>query len=437
MNIIQSSFLKLNSIRIGWYIGLMIVLGTASVSAQVSGAIDSTSIQIGEELRYTISVEADTSEIVTFPEGQTFLPLEVIESYTTDTTYEGERMRLLKTYGLTQFDSGRYLIPKQRILIQDRPFLTDSMWVEVRDVKVDTTKQKMFEIKEAIEVEDPPIDLLAILMWLVPLLLVLAIIGLLLFRRKKRKQAAAKPLPPYEEAITALKELDNSELLIHHRSKEYYSTLTEIVKRYLDREIDDTALESTSDELIARLQLHKDAGHFDLDSETIKHLDEVLKRADLVKFAKMQQGQDQARSDRNTIEEIINHTHEIVPEPTEEELQENEKYLESKRKRRQSRKVLWSVVSVVVALVITCAVFMSIYGVTYVKDTIFGHPTKELLEQRWYKSEYGNPAIVVETPEILMRNEASIPEEMQSQVRSISSFDYGNLWDHFYMQIGT
>ncbi len=75
----------------------------------------------------------------------------------------------------------------------------------------------------------------------------------ILFRRKKRKEAAEKQLPPYEEAIVALKTLDNTQLLKENKSKEYYSSLTEIVKRYLDREVDEAALESTSDELITRL----------------------------------------------------------------------------------------------------------------------------------------------------------------------------------------
>ncbi len=125
-------------------------------TAQVTSSIDSTKIKIGEEILYTINVQADSTDVIVFPEEQTFAPLEMIESYKVDTTYEESKYRLIKKYGLTQFDSGRYTIPPQRILINNKPFLTDSIMVEVNDVVVDTTKQKMFDIKPAIEVKGPP-----------------------------------------------------------------------------------------------------------------------------------------------------------------------------------------------------------------------------------------------------------------------------------------
>src|SRR5690554_5419225 len=104
---------------------------TAKVSAQVTSSIDTTAIRIGEEIIYEIAVATDSTENVTFPEQQTFLPLEVIEFYPTDTLSKDTKTTLIKKYGLTQFDSGQYVIPRQRVLINDKPFLTDSVLVEV------------------------------------------------------------------------------------------------------------------------------------------------------------------------------------------------------------------------------------------------------------------------------------------------------------------
>ena len=136
---------------------LFIVFFIASIGqqgyAQVSATIDSTSIKIGSELKYKMQVEADSTQIVVFPEGQTFMPLEVIDSRKIDTSKNGNRFNLIKEYALTQFDSGHYTIPRQKVLIGDRVFFTDSLKVEVRDVLVDTTKQKMYEIKPLVEVE--------------------------------------------------------------------------------------------------------------------------------------------------------------------------------------------------------------------------------------------------------------------------------------------
>ncbi|MBQ0786227.1 MAG: hypothetical protein KBT69_01910, partial [Oceanihabitans sp.] len=49
--------------------------------AQVTSVIDSTSIKIGEQITFRVEVETDTTNLVVFPEGQTFLPLEMIQSY--------------------------------------------------------------------------------------------------------------------------------------------------------------------------------------------------------------------------------------------------------------------------------------------------------------------------------------------------------------------
>lgn len=428
-------FLKMKSqtLLLAFLFSLSAFLGTA----QVTSSVDSTSIKIGEEIKYSIQVEADSTDVVTFPEGQTFLPLEVIESYKIDTTYEQATYRLIKKYGLTQFDSGTYTIPQQKVIIGNKTFGTDSVIVEVRDVPVDTTKQKMFDIKPAIEVDKPPFNFKKLLFWLIPIVLVLLIVGYVLFRRKKLKDAKEEQLPPYEEAITALHTLDNSTYLKENKPKEYYSQLTEIVKRYLDREVDDTALESTSDELIARLQLHKDSGNFEFSSETIRRLDAILKRADLVKFAKMYQAEGQASSDRKTIEEIINETKEVIPEPTEEELQQNAEYLEAQRKKRQRKKWALGGVAVLVGLILAGVIYGSLKGFTNLKDTVLGNEIRELAESRWIKSEYGNPAVIIETPEVLIRTDIEIPESNSMRVESASVFTEGELTDPLYVWVNT
>ena len=415
---------------------LFFFLFTFLSQAQVTSSIDSTKIKIGEEILYTINVQADSTDVVIFPEEQTFAPLEMIESYKTDTTFEASKLRLIKKYGLTQFDSGHYTIPPQRIFINNKPFLTDSLKVEVADVPVDTTKQKMFDIKPAVEVKSPPFDWLLLLYWLVPILLIVGI-AIYLFRRKKRKDAAEKQLPPYEEAIVALKTLDNSQLLKENKSKEYYSSLTEIVKRYLDREVDEAALESTSDELITRLMMHKDAGSFDFDLETIRKLDAIFKRADLVKFAKMNQESGQAEVDRKTIEEIINETHEAIPEPTEEELLANQEYLEKLQKKRQRRKWILGISSVLAAVVLAGVIYGAVTGFDNLKDKVLGNELRELAEGRWIKSEYGNPAVILETPEVLVRSEAPVTNADKSAVMAKDFFTYGEMNSPLYIMVST
>lgn len=418
------------------YFVILFSLFSFLCSSQVTSKVDTTLIRIGEEIKYIIEVEADSTDLVLFPEGQSFSPLEMIESYKVDTSFADAKYRLIKKYGLTQFDSGAYTIPSQRVIINDRNFDTDSVRVEVRDVPVDTTKQKMFDIKPAIEVSTNPFNWL---LWLYVFLGLLLLGGLIyyLLRRKKLKEEREKQLPPYEEAMAALQKLDATEYLKENKSKAYYSSLTEIVKRYIDREVDDKALESTSDELIERLLLHKDSGHFDFDQEMIRKLDAILKRADLVKFAKYQQDLIQATSDRKTIEEIIHETHEAIPEPTEEEMAENEAYLELLAKRKKRKQWIYGITFTLTAIVAGLLTYGSITGFDNLKDKIFGNEMRELAEGRWYKSEYGNPAVIIETPEVLKRVGDTVPPQVQEVISKMAVFSAGDIRNPFFVTVST
>lgn len=405
--------------------------------AQVSSSIDTTQIRIGEEIIYSIQVEVDSTALVLFPEGQSFNPLEVIDSYDIDTTRLQDKIRLIKKYGLTQFDSGSYTLPSQRVVINNKSFNTDSVNLEVFNVLVDTTKQKMFHIKPAFEVEEPGFDFEKLLYWIAPILLIIGIVAFLFFRRRKRKKTeSAKQLPPYEEAIEALKVLDHSNFLENDNSKSYYSSLTEILKRYIGREVDDAALESTSNELIDRLILHKDAGSFDFDAETINKIDKILKRADLIKFAKMKELEGQAKTDRTVVEDIINETKEIIPEPTEEELLKNKLYLEELRKKQLKRKRIKIVLTAFASVIIAAVIFGSIKGFDELKDKILGNEMRNLSEGRWIKSEYGSPLIVVETPRVLIRTlDSLVPKSVLIKRKSL--FTYGHINDLLYIRVST
>lgn len=405
--------------------------------SQVKATLDTTSLKIGEEFIYSIEVKIDSTETVQFPEEQSFLPLEVIEFYPTDTTFESNKTRLIKKYGLTQFDSGRYVLPQQQVLINERVFYTDTLLVEVADVVVDTLKQPMFDIKPFIDVPPVKTNWLKYLLWALLILAIIAGFVYLILRQKKKREEARQQLPPFEEALVALQTLDNSAFLKENKLKDYYSSLTEIVKRYLDREVDEAALESTTDELITKLEMHKDAGHLEFDRATINRLKEILKRADLIKFAKMKMESGQAQFDRTDIEEIIKETHESIPEPTEEEKLKDELYKEELLKKKQKKNILIGLGVFTGFLIISLFILTLTYGWQEIKERSIGHPTKELLETEWVKSEYGSPAIILETPKVLTRQDMQMEDELKELIASIDVFGYGSLLGRFTIVVGT
>ncbi|MEM9077716.1 MAG: BatD family protein [Bacteroidota bacterium] len=413
---------------VGFIMTLIPFLGLAQNDSKVSSEIDTTTIKIGEQIQYTITVETDSTNIVHFPEGQTFSPLETVEALLTDTIKESNRVKLQRIYALTQFDSGSYTIPPQRIAINEQPFFTDSFQIKVADVAVDTTKQKMYDIKPLIQVDRSYAKLWWTILFVGLALLIIGGLVYWFFLRKKPLTEEEKEalLPPYDRALLELKRLENSRYLIQDEYKKYYSELTDIVRSYLEEDVNVTALESTTDELITKLELLKDAGELQLEDETIKQFQQILRTADLVKFARSKPSTSVAEQDRKLVEEIVVKTHDALPEPTEEELLLNEEYLEELAKKKQRKKIYWAAAIFIGLLIAGTAFSLIFFGVKQVKDSVFGYPTKDLLEGEWVFSSYGYPPIELETPDVLVRNEAELPEEAQELVKELQTFRYGS-----------
>lgn len=101
-------------------------------------------------------------------------------------------------------------------------------------------------------------------------------ISIFIIRRSRRKAEAEKKLPPFEQAIVSLHQLDEEYKTIGKNTdqtatKAYYSRLTDIMRHYLDEEVYDRSMESTTGELIDRLYQEKESGHIDFSIETIKN----------------------------------------------------------------------------------------------------------------------------------------------------------------------
>ncbi|MCF6180586.1 hypothetical protein [Lutibacter sp.] len=282
---------------------IMVCLGFIGFSQEspVKVSTDTTFIRIGEQFQYKVSVDKGTK--VVFPKLQldSLHKVEVITALPVDTL----KNKLEKKYVLTSFDSGQYVIPQQQVLINNKKYLTDSLLINVATVKVDTTKQKMFLIK-AVKSEPKILDDYLHLWWLIfPLLAIIGLILYFILRKKEKKEAVKVYIPPIQEAMQRLKELDEKQLLKQHKVKLYYSELTEIVRSYIEKDINIPALESTTNELLETIKDFNESSKLGISKETIKELKEVLQNADLAKFAKYKPIVEEIKADRTLSERIL------------------------------------------------------------------------------------------------------------------------------------
>src|SRR6056297_164784 len=394
----------------------------------INTQVDTTFIRIGEQVKWKISVEVDSTDQVIFPEGQTFSPLETVEAYATDTTRKKDRFTLQKIYALTQFDSGSYKLPTQRIEINGTGYFTDSLRINVETIPVDTLAQKMYDIKPLITVEKTNPDWWK---YLLGGILILAILGGLFYWFVLRKKPLTEEekvalLPPYDRALLELKKLENSKYLIQDEFKEYYSELTDIVRSYLEEDVHISAMESTTGQLIEKLELLSDSGELELEKDTIDQFKNILQTADLVKFAKSKPSMSVAEQDRKLVAQIVEKTHEAIPEPTEEELMQLAEYQEELERKNQKKKLMLGVATLAALLIIGVTIAGFKYGFTYLKDSLMGNLTMELLEGDWVSSQYGFPPILVETPKVLIRQEVKLPPEAKASINEMQAFAYRN-----------
>lgn len=167
----------------------------------------------------------------------------------------------------------------------------------------------------------------------------------------------------------ALDNLEKSQYLLKEEYKEYYSELTNIVRQYLEEEVHIAALESTTDQLIEKLELLTASGTLSLEEDTLIQFKQILQTADLVKFAKSTPKEGVAEKDRSRLKEIVVKTKESIAPPTEEELAAiaaTEAAQKAREVQRARKKKL-----IIAALVFT-GVFLGIIG--YMGPKISGIP---------------------------------------------------------------
>jgi len=429
---------------------IFLLLFSTMIFAQqkpIETSIDTTKNKIGAEFKLTLKTVVTSTSKVEFPKLKNIGPLEVIQSYPIDTVKkDATNYELIKKYGLTQFDSGRYTIPSIKILIDKKPFYSDSIKVEVAAVKVDTLQQKMYDIKDISSVDEGMGN------WWIYTLIVIAILGIGAFvywyvkKRQLKKIEEEVYKTPIEKATGLLNNLEQKELVQKGEIKEYYSELTDIARNYIEEAIHIPAMESTTSELIAAIRDASTKKKMTLTPETVENLERVLRQADLVKFAKSKPLDFEIKEDKNKIQKVIltldNAIPTEVPEDIEDQLlneAQRQKQIQAQLKKQRNARIGYSVAAIILLLFATTTFFVVTKGFNYVKDNIIGHPSKELLEGEWVKSAYGSPAVIIETPKVLKRMDAqkALPKEAMALIKEMQLFAYGSMIDNFYVTVST
>ena len=273
-------------------ISIILTASVLRVSAQVSveAVIDSIQIFVGQQAHVTLTATAKENAKVEFPQ---FKPMEYItpgvevldrrelEQKAQDNGFVSRSM----VYTMTSFDDTLYYIPPMTVKIDGKPYESKSLALKVLTIEVDTLHAEQFFGPK--DVQDNPFQWSdwSLPFWLSVLMLVLLAAAYYLYLRLRDNKPIishiriVKRLLPHQKAMKEIEQLKADKMVTSENSKEYYTKLTDTLRKYIEERYGFNAMEMTSSEIIEKLMASQ-------DQKALDELRQLFTTADLVKFAK-------------------------------------------------------------------------------------------------------------------------------------------------------
>ncbi len=332
---------------------LVMCLSVLSVQAQrITAKIEPIEMMIGEQAQVTLTVEAPegaTVEMPPYKPRQVLVPgVEIVSSHRQD----AHTMVLT----LTAFDGNLYHLPPFTAKVNGKEIKSADLALKVVEVEVDTTKMDQFYGPK--DVQDNPFlwSEWSLAFWLSVLMLLL--IGLWIYlvqRLRSNKPIIAhikivKRLLPHQKAMKEIEQIKADKMVSSENQKEYYTKLTDTLRRYIEERYGFSAMEMTSTEIIDRLM--------QTDQQSLDELRQLFMTADLVKFAKYSTMINE--NDANLVNAIdfINQT-KLENQPTEEVVKPQ--LSEADQRTQKSRRILKVVIGILAIAVIVLLAYVVYY----------------------------------------------------------------------------
>ena len=415
---------------------LLLCSVTVGFSQTVGTSVSKKEIKIGEQIQLTLKTKVNEKDLVVFPDLDSIGKLEVVESFAPVKTKKANQIEWIKKYNLTQFDAGKYKIPSLEVVVNKKKINSESIEISVLDVAVDTTKQKMHDIKEdeVINLEKteqkPELSDKEVLLGLLFALFLGAIFYLILKLKHRNKKKSESYISPYNRAFLHFSELDNQS-----DSKAYYSNLTQIIKSYFEKTLEFSALESTTEQFILKLKNAVAEKQFEISETTIDKIETLFNKADLVKFAKISISNEEQNSDKKISENIISVFHNTLPTSAEEQRFAFAKLAEEQKQHKYKNIRQTAFIVTFLVSIVSVVFFFGWENVTnYFNAKINGKNADYYLKKEWMVSEYGLPILQIETPEFLVRDSVTTKNP---NVKNISQFSWQKVSDKLSISLRT
>ncbi len=313
---------------------ILIFFATAlSVQAQikVTAAIDTNKILIGDQILLHFYISKPKSITIQATDFNLLLDtveqIEVLDTYSPKIIQEGNIQKIKQSIRITSFEEGNHIIPPVLFVSNNNiQAYSNKIYLEVKSIEVDTMAQ-LLPIKDIIEEPMKVSDWLPYVLIPLGIIILLGFLIFFLMKRKSNKETVVVEkkkiiLPAHIIALEKIKQLEQQELWQNEKIKPYYSELSYISREYLENRYHINALESVIQEITHDLE------HKDINEEQKETLIQMLKTADMVKFAKVKPNEETHQKSLQILTDFIHSTKQIVLPPQNNEENKNEQHTE-------------------------------------------------------------------------------------------------------------
>ena len=325
----------------------------AFAQGRVSARLDSTRIMVGSQCELTVEVNARQGARIQWPEVKDKKlsgSLEVVSQKNESEDNEGQST-LRRVYTITAWDEGKFSVPSLTIGVDGKKYHTSALPLEVTTVPLDTlhpdTPMPPYDIQQQ------PFDQkewTSLYLWSI-LAILLMLLAWYLFSRLRsgkpiisRKQLVRQD-PPHQKALRRINEIKSARLDGNDGQKEYYTLLTEALRKYMSERFGFNAMEMTSQEIVQRLKA-------DQDQKKIDELRDLFATADLVKFAHYAADHHLSELYLTNVVQFIEDTKQTeTPTETRVEMPLSDEDRTLRRRRRGVRIALWLSITAATAIV--------------------------------------------------------------------------------------
>ncbi|UCE18303.1 MAG: BatD family protein [Gemmatimonadota bacterium] len=255
----------------------------------VESSVDRSTITVGDPITYTLSITRAESVKVEPPEMGINLGQFEIRDYEIVEPRKTQAGGLTESYSyvISVYDVGEFEIPPVTIAYTD----VDDRRREINSqaIRITVNSVKSSEAEDIMDIK-PPVEISGtrnIYLWgAAALLLALCVLIVLVLWRRKRSRAEVReeelgpPRPAHEIAYEELERIEGLNLIEQGLIKEFYTEVSEVIRRYVGYRYYIITMELTTAELVDSM---KEAEIHEGPIETIRSF---LEECDLVKFAK-------------------------------------------------------------------------------------------------------------------------------------------------------